>query len=138
MILSLILASANLVGPLPPPEQNLTQDAIQQKLDEVKRVADGTFSDAVLIGVGSGFDMYMTEKCIVENPGCYESIGVNQVNGTARLALKGGLYPAKVGACYYLRRLGKHKLARALALGFFSIDTYAGYKNFKNSRKGIK
>lgn len=124
-----ILLAAALVGPPAPKPQDQTQPAYEQRLEEVRKVADGTFLDATFIAAGSAFDVWATDHCISKGK-CYELNPLGQIP-TQRLALKAGLYPVKVGACYLLRRWGHHNWARGAALGVTAIDVFLGAKALK-------
>lgn len=149
-----ILLAAALVGPPAPKPQDQTKPAYEQRredaqaardkavlegiaqeagvaegLEQVRKVADGTFLDATFIAAGSAFDVWATDHCISKGK-CYELNPLGQIP-TQRLALKAGLYPVKVGACYLLRRWGHHNWARGAALGVTAIDVFLGAKALK-------
>ena len=88
----------------------------------------GTVVDAVLMGVPGVWDVWATERCI-SNGTCGELHPLAQSRG-ARLALKIGMFPVKVGGSYWLRRQGRHGLARWMAIGAGVVDLGAGTRNF--------
>lgn len=128
-MLALLLAAA-LVGP-PAPDPYA---ALEARMAEVKRVADGTFTDAAIIGVASGFDIWTTEHCFATNPDCSEMNWLGQDSGSSRIALKAAAYPVKVGTSYILRRKGHHNWARGVTIAIAAIDILAGVRNLRNSR----
>lgn len=101
---------------------------------EIKRVADGTMTDAALMAIGSAVDIWGTEQCVNAST-CYEANSAGQTSGTARVALKAGLYPVKVGGCYVLRRTGHHKAARIVAILVTAVDVGLGVKAYRLSRQ---
>lgn len=129
-MIALLLAAA-LVGP-PAPDPYA---AIEARMAEVKRVADGTFTDAAMIAVGSAVDIWGTERCI-SNGTCTELNPLGQDSGTSRLAVKAAMYPLKVGACYTLRRHGYHKAARILAVVVTAVDVGLGIHAIRLSNQG--
>lgn len=125
-MIALLLAAA-LFGPPAPADPAVA--LLEARLAEVRRVADGTFTDAALIGAASAFDIWSTERCITRNPRCYEANPLGADSGSSRIALKAGVYPLKVGVSYGLRRLGHHGWARVAALVFSAIDVAVGIHN---------
>jgi len=132
-MISLLLA-ASLMGP-PAPSPQLRDQTIEARFDEIKRVADGTFTDAAIIGAGSAFDIWATERCISRNPLCYEANPLGKDSGSQRIALKAGVYPLKVGISYFFRRTRHHRTARIFAVSFALLDGAIGVNNYRLSRK---
>jgi hypothetical protein len=128
-MLALLLAAA-FVGPPAPPDPTAV---IEARLAEVKRVADGTFTDAGIIGVGAAFDLWTTAHCLERNSSCYEANPLGSV-AEKRIALKAAVYPLEVGACYWLRRMGKHKAARWVAVGLTAFHVGLGINNLRTAQ----
>lgn len=133
-MIELIIAAA-LIGPPMPRAQTQMVSAYDEKLEQIKKTADGTMTDAAIIGVCSAFDVWATERCISRNPNCYEANSLGKDSGTQRLAVKAAMYPVKVGLVYLLRRLNHHNWARGAAVVVGSIDIGFGVHALNKSRK---
>lgn len=115
-------------GPPAPREPAIA--LIEARLAEIKRVSDGTFLDAIIIGGGNGFDLWTTGKCGKDNPFCFEANpAISNSSGLQIIALKAAAYPIEVGICYLLRRWGHHTWARIMAFVSGGIHLAVGIHN---------
>lgn len=126
-VIALVLAAA-LMGPPDPPDPRIVA-----RLEEIRKVADGTLLDATIIAPGVSFDLWTTSHCLEQNRACYEQ---NPLGSTAekRIALKAAAFPMEIGACYVLRRTGHHNWARGLAIGLTVFHAVIGVHNLNQGR----
>lgn len=128
-----LVLAAGLVGPPDPIDVRVA--SLERRLEEVRRVADGTFLDAAIIAPGVGLDLWTTgrcEKCRELNPLIANSQGYP--DALKAVGLKAAAYPVEVGACYILRRSGHHNWARGLAIGMTVVHVGVGVHNLRNTR----
>lgn len=131
-MISLLLAAA-LAGPPDPIDPAVA--LLNARLDEVRKVADGTFMDSVIIAPGLGFDLWTTGKC----EGCRElnpliADSQGYPNALKAVGLKAAVFPVEVGACYMLRRNGHHNWARGLAIGLTVMHAVIGASNLHQGK----
>lgn len=118
------------VGPPAPKDPAIV--LIEARLEEVRRVADGTFLDAAIIAPGLGFDLWTTGRC----EGCRElnpliANSKGYPDALKATGLKAAVGPLEVGACYVLRRQGHHNWARGLAIGLTVFHAAVGIHNLR-------
>lgn len=121
-----LLLAAALAGPPAPRDPAVV--LLEARLEQVRKVADGTLADAAILGVAGAFDIWATERCVARNPSCYEANPLGKDSGTSRLALKAALYPVKVGGSYILRRKSHHGLARVYTIAVAAVDVALGVR----------
>ena len=131
MLITLLLAAALVGPPTPPP----TVERLNERLNEVERVADGMASDILWIGAGQAADLFSTAAALKWCEGCAEANPLG-FNVEARVALKaaGGLLAT--GMCYELRRGGHHKAATVFRWISVGISAFAVGNNTYHAIKG--
>jgi hypothetical protein len=134
MLHLLILAQFVVSGPPDPVDPRIAM--IEARLEETKRVADGTFTDGAILAVSSAWDIWTTERCIARNPNCYELNPLGKDSGASRIALKSAYFPIALGSSYVLRRAGHHKTARISTLVISAAQIAVGFINLDKSKNG--